>query len=113
MPTNAAPEQGEGFNRNYPMPFGTAWEEWSASLEDACRHLSAFEPRWRRRFASSREYVQEGTDQSVEARSPRTIPRSASEIAGLGLPTLFVMEGGYAVDEIGVNAVGVLTGFDG
>jgi acetoin utilization deacetylase AcuC-like enzyme len=24
-----------------------------------------------------------------------------------------VMEGGYAVEEIGVNAVGVLTGFEG
>ena len=30
----------------------------------------------------------------------------------LGLPTLIVMEGGYAVEEIGVNAVGVLTGFE-
>jgi acetoin utilization deacetylase AcuC-like enzyme len=35
-----------------------------------------------------------------------------ARIAALGLPTLFVMEGGYAVAEIGVNAVGVLTGFE-
>ena len=34
-------------------------------------------------------------------------------IAQLNLPTLFVMEGGYAVAEIGVNAVSVLTGFEG
>ena len=33
-------------------------------------------------------------------------------IADMGLPTLFVMEGGYAVEEIGVNAVNVLTGFE-
>ena len=33
-------------------------------------------------------------------------------IAGLGVPTLFVMEGGYAVEAIGVNAVGVLEGFE-
>ena len=31
---------------------------------------------------------------------------------GSGLPTLFVMEGGYAVEAIGVNAVGVLEGFE-
>jgi acetoin utilization deacetylase AcuC-like enzyme len=31
-------------------------------------------------------------------------------IARLRIPTLFVMEGGYAVDEIGVNTVNVLTG---
>ena len=34
-------------------------------------------------------------------------------IAALGRPTLFVMEGGYAVAEIGVNAVNVLQGFEG
>src|ERR1700680_4888564 len=28
------------------------------------------------------------------------------------LPTLFVLEGGYAVGEIGVNVVNVLTGFE-
>jgi acetoin utilization deacetylase AcuC-like enzyme len=33
-------------------------------------------------------------------------------IAALGLPTLFVMEGGYAVEEIGINAVNVLEGFE-
>ena len=36
-----------------------------------------------------------------------------ARIAKLGLPTLFVMEGGYAVAEIGVNAVNVLEGFEG
>ena len=33
-------------------------------------------------------------------------------IAQLGKPTLFIMEGGYAVAEIGVNAVNVLEGFE-
>ena len=32
-------------------------------------------------------------------------------IGQLGKPTLFVMEGGYAVEEIGINAVNVLEGF--
>lgn len=39
--------------------------------------------------------------------------RYGALIARLGLPTMFVMEGGYAVEEIGVNAVNVLTGFEG
>jgi acetoin utilization deacetylase AcuC-like enzyme len=29
------------------------------------------------------------------------------------VPVLIVMEGGYAVEAIGENAVGVLTGFEG
>ena len=32
-------------------------------------------------------------------------------IGALGVPTLFVLEGGYAVADIGVNAVNVLQGF--
>jgi acetoin utilization deacetylase AcuC-like enzyme len=40
-------------------------------------------------------------------------PKIGERIAALGLPTLFVMEGGYAVAEIGTNAVGILTGFEG
>ena len=33
-------------------------------------------------------------------------------IGALGIPTLFVMEGGYDVDEVGVNVVNVLKGFE-
>ena len=33
-------------------------------------------------------------------------------IATVKVPTLFVMEGGYAVDDIGLNAVNVLLGFE-
>ncbi|RBH49882.1 histone deacetylase family protein, partial [Pseudomonas sp. MWU13-2860] len=39
--------------------------------------------------------------------------RLGETLGGLGLPTLFVMEGGYMVDDIGVNAVNVLMGFEG
>ena len=31
--------------------------------------------------------------------------------AGLGLPTLFVMEGGYAIAELGLNTANVISGF--
>ena len=39
--------------------------------------------------------------------------RMGERIARAAVPTLFVMEGGYMVDEIGVNAVNTLQGFDG
>ena len=38
--------------------------------------------------------------------------RVGQRIAALGLKTLFVMEGGHVVEDIGVNAVNVLIGFD-
>jgi len=34
------------------------------------------------------------------------------DIAQAALPTVFVFEGGYAVAEVGVNAVNVLQGFE-
>ncbi len=102
--------EGEGFNVNYPMPFGTAWEGWSASLEDACARLSAYSP--------DVVVVSLGVDTfekdpiSQFKLTSEDYPKIGRRIARLGLPTLFVMEGGYAVDEIGINAVGVLTGFE-
>ncbi len=37
--------------------------------------------------------------------------RIGERIARLGLPTLFLMEGGYAVEEIGIDVVNVLAGY--
>jgi acetoin utilization deacetylase AcuC-like enzyme len=37
--------------------------------------------------------------------------RLGQAIAGLGLPTLFVMEGGYAIEPLGQNVTNVLTGY--
>jgi acetoin utilization deacetylase AcuC-like enzyme len=33
-------------------------------------------------------------------------------IGALNIPTLFVLEGGYDIDEVGINAVNVLKGFE-
>ncbi|HEV2507052.1 MAG TPA: histone deacetylase family protein [Mesorhizobium sp.] len=102
---------GEGFNFNYPLPFGTTWEAWNAALDDACAKLSAYGP--------DVVVVSLGVDTfekdpiSQFKLKSSDYPKIGARIARLKLPTLFVMEGGYAVDEIGVNAVGVLTGFEG
>ena len=103
--------EGKGFNVNYPMPFGTAWKQWSAALEDACQKLVAYRP----------DVVVVSLGVDTFERDPiskfklktEDYPKIGKRIAALGLPTLFVMEGGYAVEEIGVNAVCVLTGFEG
>jgi acetoin utilization deacetylase AcuC-like enzyme len=38
--------------------------------------------------------------------------QAGADIAGLGLPTAFTFEGGYAVAEVGINAVNLLQGFE-
>jgi acetoin utilization deacetylase AcuC-like enzyme len=102
---------GEGFNHNYPMPFGTDWERWSASLDDACEKLAAYGPEVVVVSLGVDTFEKDPISQ-FKLKTP-DYPRIGQRIAKLGLPTLFVMEGGYAVEEIGVNAVGVLTGFAG
>ena len=39
--------------------------------------------------------------------------RIGAAIAGLGVPTLFVQEGGYLSDALGENLTAVLGGFEG
>lgn len=101
---------GEGFNVNYPLPFGTTWETWGAALDDACAKVAAYAP--------DALVVSLGVDtfEKDPISNFRLVtddyPKIGRRIAKLGLPTAVIMEGGYAVAEIGVNAVGVLTGFE-
>jgi hypothetical protein len=38
--------------------------------------------------------------------------RLGRRIAGLDLPTVFILEGGYATSELGINAAAVVEGFE-
>jgi acetoin utilization deacetylase AcuC-like enzyme len=101
---------GEGFTLNLPMPKGTAWDTYEAALQTA---LAAI-----RRHAPDLLVVSLGVDtfehDPISHFRLRTAdyPRIGAAIASLRIPALFVMEGGYMVDEIGVNAVNVLLGFE-
>jgi acetoin utilization deacetylase AcuC-like enzyme len=101
---------GEGFNLNLPLPHGTDFVAWGAALDLARRAVAEHRPDVlvvslgvdTFRGDPISQFRLESADYPVIGRRIRT----------LGLPTLFVMEGGYAVAEIGVNAVGVLEGFE-
>lgn len=100
---------GEGFNFNYPLPAGAGWETWRVALEQACGEI--------RRYDADVIVVSLGVDtfkddpiSQFKLDSPDYLAMG-KRIAALGKPTLFVMEGGYAVEEIGINAVNVLEGF--
>lgn len=102
---------GEGFNRNYPLPFGTDWKAYSAALRDAIKQVQDFAP--------NAVVVALGLD--TFAGDPISHFEILSEdyvamgqnIGAPGLPTLVVLEGGYAVDAIGMNAVNFLEGLAG
>jgi acetoin utilization deacetylase AcuC-like enzyme len=101
--------KGEGFNINYPMPPGTRYDVWGKALADALRKIKRFKP--------DALIVSLGVD--TFKNDPISFFKLTSDdfstygaaIARLKLPTLFVMEGGYAVEAIGVNTVNALEGF--
>ena len=101
--------KGDGFNFNYPLPPGTVYKDWLKALQDALKKISALSP--------DVLIISLGVDTYKD--DPISFFKLESEdfnhygkaIAAMNLPTLFVMEGGYAVEEIGINTVNVLTGF--
>ncbi|MDQ0301250.1 histone deacetylase family protein [Ancylobacter polymorphus] len=100
---------GEGFNANYPLPWGTDYTGWSAALDAACARIEA--------FGADVVVVSLGVDTYKEDPISQFLLDSpdylkiGARIAALARPTLFVMEGGYAVEAIGVNVANTLEGF--
>ena len=100
---------GEGTNLNLPMARGTDYAQWSAALEVALAAITG--------FGAQALVVSLGVDTFAQdpisgfALQSEDYLRMGERIAKLGLPTVLVFEGGYAVDAVGVNAVNVLQAF--
>lgn len=103
--------EGEGYTLNLPLPRATPFAVWQRALAVGLERI--------RRHAPDALVVSLGVD--TFEHDPISFFKLASEdfvtcgrmIAGLGLPTLFAFEGGYAVKDVGINTVNVLTGFEG
>ncbi|MDD9978438.1 MAG: histone deacetylase family protein [Boseongicola sp.] len=100
---------GEGATANYPMPSGTTWERWSDALDDALTRALM--------TGADALVISLGVDAYKEdpisffKLESEDFTRIGERIGKLRKPTVFCMEGGYAVDAIGVNTVNVLEGF--
>lgn len=101
---------GEGFTINYSLPSGTDFAGWNAALADGIDRIRAYGPDVV--LVSLGVDTFEGDPISHFKLKSDDFLRYGEAIGRLGLPTLFVMEGGYAVAEIGINACNVLTGFE-
>ncbi|WP_455894178.1 histone deacetylase family protein [Pseudomonas palmensis] len=109
-----ADEHGEGdglgCNFNYPLPAGSDWATWRGALDEACERIGAYDPEVLVISLGVDTFKDDPISQ-FKLDSPDYLAMG-ERIAQLGKPTLFIMEGGYAVAEIGVNAVNVLEGFE-
>jgi acetoin utilization deacetylase AcuC-like enzyme len=98
---------GEGATRNFPLPHGTDWVGYADALASAAATIT--------RFAPDGLVVSLGVDTAAEDPDGFELRaddylRMGEAIASLGLPTLFVQEGGYCLDVLGRNVVNVLGG---
>ncbi len=108
-----AHERGEGaglgFNLNLPLERGTPDDAFLQTLDLAFERISA--------FGADALVVALGLDSHVDdpfkglAVTTPGFARIGAAIAGLGLETLFVQEGGYLSDALGDNLTHVLQGF--
>jgi acetoin utilization deacetylase AcuC-like enzyme len=94
---------------DYTLPCGTGWKEYSAALEAALDVVGGFSPE--ALVVSLGVDTYEGDPISAFKLATQHSPLMGRRLAELRLPTVFVQEGGYAVEEIGTNVAGVLEGF--
>ncbi len=101
--------EGEGANLNLPLPRGTGIGEYRPALDEALERIAG--------FGADLLVCSYGADTfggdpiSHFTLDTPDYPLVARQIASLDLPTLLVMEGGYAVDSLGANVAAFLSGF--
>jgi len=104
--------EGEGFDRNLnlPLPAGSDFAAWHGALMQGLQRIADFTPDALVVALGVDTY--EGDPISRFTLASTDFPRLGRDIAALGLPTVFTLEGGYAVAAMGVNVVNVLEGFE-
>jgi acetoin utilization deacetylase AcuC-like enzyme len=102
--------KGEGFHLNLPLRWGSAWDRYEGALQTAMKRIRKYGPEVIV-VSLGLDTFKEDPISKLKLDHPDYL-RMGEMIAGAGKPTLFIMEGGYAVDALGVNTVNVLTGFE-
>ncbi|MCD0497166.1 histone deacetylase family protein [Achromobacter sp. MY14] len=99
---------GFGANLNLPLAAGTDFATWMQALQEGLAAIQAFK--------ADAVVVALGVDTYEGDPISKFKLKSADyldvgrALASLGLPTVFTMEGGYAVADVGINVANVLEG---
>jgi acetoin utilization deacetylase AcuC-like enzyme len=101
---------GWGCNLNLPLPAGTPAALWFDALEMACERVLRHGPDALVVSLGLDTYA--GDPISSFQLQPADFCRLGKRLRRLALPTIFVLEGGYAAVELGTNAANVVAGFE-
>ncbi|KZS88820.1 Arginase/deacetylase [Sistotremastrum niveocremeum HHB9708] len=100
---------GEGFNINYPLPHYSGEVPYLNALQSGISRIKDYDPGY--------IFVSLGVDTYVDdpickfELTTSTYHKIGRLIRSVGRKTIFAMEGGYNMENIGQNVVGVLDGF--
>jgi acetoin utilization deacetylase AcuC-like enzyme len=100
---------GEGFNLNVPLGAGTDWPNYNEALRHVLASVANHAPDTI--IVSLGVDTFSGDPVGRFTLSTADFSRIGLALSATGKPVLFVMEGGYAVQQIGANVASVLTGF--
>ena len=100
---------GAGFNLNLPLPRGTDFDRWRQALQLGLQAIAQFDAQ--ALVVSLGVDTFEGDPISGFGLKSADYLLLGQDIARAALPTVFVFEGGYAVDDVGVNTANVIEGF--
>jgi acetoin utilization deacetylase AcuC-like enzyme len=101
---------GAGTNRNVALSPGAGDDDWLGAVHDLVEEA--------RRFSPAALVVSLGVDAAAgDPESPLEVTGDGFERAGraleaLGVPTVFVQEGGYDLEHLGALVLSVLAGFE-
>nr|WP_283938295.1 histone deacetylase family protein [Sphingomonas brevis] len=102
--------KGEGKTINLPLPRGTDMSRYREALDMALQAVGAHRPDLL--VLSFGADTFEDDPISFFRLREGDYREIASRIAAIDLPTLIVMEGGYAIDALGANVSALLSGFE-
>lgn len=102
--------EGYGYNKNYPLDKGTNWHSYREVLKNAISEIVNYNPEYF--IVSLGVDTFEGDPISHFKIRTKDYLEMGEILKSVGVSTLFVMEGGYMVDEIGANVVNVLNGYE-
>ena len=103
-------KKGEGYNSNFPMPWGTQCKDYRECLDQGLELIQDFSPDALVISLGVDTYEKDPISR-FKLKSDHFFNIGANIAKKIHCPSLFVMEGGYSLDEIGINVVNLLTGF--
>jgi acetoin utilization deacetylase AcuC-like enzyme len=100
---------GLGFHRNFPLSKGTSDAQYLSTLNEALNMIKSFAPD--HLIVSAGMDTFDGDPLGTFKVTQNGISQIGAQIAALQLPTVIIMEGGYANEALGTNIVTLLENF--